>query len=307
MPLRVFPRKTHATPTDGMAYVGYPGLFAPKAEEIHVSVTFTWDLPLAERLARAWEPYGRVSIGGPAMGSPGGSFTPGLYLRRGYVITSRGCPNNCWFCSVPTREGDVRELPITEGWIVQDDNLLACSEPHIRAVFSMLKRQPKRAELRGLEASFLKPWHVDLLADLRPHQMFFAYDTPGDLEPLRLAGRMLQEAGFSFSGRALRCYVLAGYPGDSTEKAESRIWQAVEAGFWPFAMLWRDPESGKAPSPWLRFQKSWDRMAAISATISRRIPHLCPKRSERRDRSGSMRHSAEPAALCPCEPPVRCL
>ena len=92
MPLRVFPRKTHATPTDGMAYVGYPGLFAPKAEEIHVSVTFTWDLPLAERLARAWEPYGPVSIGGPAIGSPGGSFTPGLYLRRGYVITSAGAP-----------------------------------------------------------------------------------------------------------------------------------------------------------------------------------------------------------------------
>ena len=37
------------------------------------------------------------------------------------------------------REGNLRELPITSGHIVLDDNLLACSEKHIRSVFDMLK------------------------------------------------------------------------------------------------------------------------------------------------------------------------
>ena len=57
-----------------------------------------------------------VHMGGPAFNMPGGDFVPGMYLKKGYVITSRGCPNRCWFCSVPRREGGrLRELPITEG------------------------------------------------------------------------------------------------------------------------------------------------------------------------------------------------
>ena len=49
-----------------------------------------------------------------------------MYMKPGYVITSRGCPNRCWFCAVPKREGyQLRELPVTDGWIVADDNLLA--------------------------------------------------------------------------------------------------------------------------------------------------------------------------------------
>ena len=74
---------------------------------------------------------------------------PGLYLKHGYTITSRGCHNNCWFCSVPKREGALRELPINDGWNILDDNLLACSENHIRAVFEMLKRQKHKPEFTG--------------------------------------------------------------------------------------------------------------------------------------------------------------
>ena len=75
---------------------------------------------------------------------------PGMYLKKGYVITSRGCPNRCWFCSVPRREGGrLRELPITEGNIVLDDNLLACSRQHIEAVFEMLGRQERASGLYG--------------------------------------------------------------------------------------------------------------------------------------------------------------
>jgi hypothetical protein len=67
-----------------------------------------------------------------------------MYLKHGYVITSRGCNNACWFCKVPTREGGLRELPITAGHNILDDNFLGCSEKHIRAVFEMLKTQPKK-------------------------------------------------------------------------------------------------------------------------------------------------------------------
>jgi len=91
--------------------------------------------------------------------------------------------------------GPLHELPITEGYNVLDDNLLACSEGHIRAVFDMLKRQPERAMLTGgLEAAQLcrKPWVVDLLREARVERMYFAYDTPDDYEPLVQAGKLLR-------------------------------------------------------------------------------------------------------------------
>ena len=66
---RVFPRKTTATPLDEYAFVGEPGLFIPDdITEVHVSVTFTWDKPIAERLARIWERYAPVKVGGTAYG-----------------------------------------------------------------------------------------------------------------------------------------------------------------------------------------------------------------------------------------------
>ena len=151
---RVFPRRTKATPDDPLAFTGPPprgGL--PDIEEVHVSVTFTYDMEKACQLAEQWMKLGvPVHMGGPAFNMPGGDFVPGMYLKKGYVITSRGCPNRCWFCSVPRREGGrLRELPITEGNIVLDDNLLAVPG-------SILKRYLKcwagRKSVRPLRAGW---------------------------------------------------------------------------------------------------------------------------------------------------------
>lgn len=261
--IRVFPRRTKATPDDPLAYVGPPDLFA-KSDAVHISVTFTWDIPTAEQLAEQWRHIAPVTIGGPATGHMGEDFTPGQYIKHGYIITSRGCPNHCWFCSVWKREGQtVRELPITSGYNVLDDNLLACSEPHIRAVFDMLSCQYHRAQFTGgLEAARLKSWHVDLLRHLRPKQVFFAYDTPDDLEPLRQAGTMLLDAGFTRASHTLRAYVLIGYRGDTFERAEIRLQQTLAAAFTPMAMLWRDSH-GERREDWLKFQKQWARPAII--------------------------------------------
>ena len=61
-----------------------------------MSVAFTYDLPKAYTLAEKWMRLGvPVHMGGPAFNNPGGDFVPGMYLKKGYVITSRGCPNRC--------------------------------------------------------------------------------------------------------------------------------------------------------------------------------------------------------------------
>jgi hypothetical protein len=83
--IRVFPRRTNATPIDEFAYVGSPTLFS-EADQVHISVTFSWDLPEAERLEKEWRHIAPVTIGDPATGQRGEEFTPGLYLKKGYVI-----------------------------------------------------------------------------------------------------------------------------------------------------------------------------------------------------------------------------
>ncbi len=263
---RVFPRKTKATPTDDLAFCDVPGLFPPDVDQVDISVAFSWDLQRAVRLANAWEKVAPTRIGGPAIMEPSGDFHPGMYLKPGYVITSRGCPNHCWFCGVWKRDGKLRELPITEGHNILDDNLLACSEPHIRAVFDMLGRQTERAQFTGgFEAERLQEWHVDLLAKLKPRvdQMFFAFDQDGgdrDRDPLIRAGRLLQEAGFT--RHHLRCYVLIGHPYDEFYKAERRLRFVWNAGFVPMAMLYRDEKGRKDPG-WASFQREWARPAII--------------------------------------------
>jgi hypothetical protein len=248
-----------------MAFVGSPDLFSYKLEidQVHISVTFSWDIPEAARLEKDWRNVAPVKMGGPALGQRGEEFTPGQYLKKGYVITSRGCPNRCWFCGVWRREGDVvRELPITDGWNVLDDNLLACSDAHIRSVFAMLARQGQRPYFTGgLEAARLKDWHIDELKKLNPKEMFFAYDGPEDREPLHEAGKLLKQAGFK-TCHPLRAYVLVGYRGDTFEAAEKRLIDCIKAGFLPMAMLYRD-ETGERDPDWIRFTWPWVRPAAI--------------------------------------------
>lgn len=263
---RVFPRRTKATPDDPLAFTGPPPfLDLPEIDEVHISATWTYDKPMAEELAYQWEMVGvPVIVGGPAYDDPGGEFTPGLYLKRGYTITSRGCNNHCWFCMASRREGPLRELEIRDGWDILDNNLLQCSEEHIRAVFEMLKRQPHRPKFTGgLEAKELKPWHCKLLREARPERMYFAYDTPDDYEPLVEAGRMLMDAGFTPQSHVMACYNLIGYRGDTFDKAQARLEQTIEAGFMPYAMLYRD-EKGQVDREWAKLQREWLRPAIVS-------------------------------------------
>ena len=266
---RVFPRRTTATPDDPLAFTTPPPKDLPDVGEVHVSVTFTYDMPKAEMLAEAWARTGLpVSMGGPAFNQPGGDFVPGLYLKPGYVITSRGCNRGCWFCSVPIREGGrLRELPITEGWNCLDDNLLACSERHIRDVFAMLKKQEKRPVFTGgLEASLLRPWHIELLREVKTARMYFAYDMPEDYEPLIQAGRLLRDGGITKASHRAACYVLIGYSGDTMDAAAARLRAAWEAGFVPYAMLYRD-DTGAVQTDWTRFQRAWVRPEIVLSRL----------------------------------------
>lgn len=131
--IRVFPRKTRATPDDELSAIDRAPGFFDEADEVHVSVTFTYDKVRAEQLAEQWRWVAPVKIGGVAYGDESLVFKPGMYVRPGYTITSRGCPRRCWFCGVWKKWPTANPLPIHDGWNVLDDNLLACPRDHVEA------------------------------------------------------------------------------------------------------------------------------------------------------------------------------
>jgi hypothetical protein len=245
-------------PKDVDSYFGPPQEDTPVYDEIHISVTFTWDLKKVDFLKSAWGERGVVRVGGPALDDPGGVFVPGKYLNEEVTITSRGCPNRCSYCFVWRREGDIRELPVMPGRIIQDNNLLACSDFHLREVFDMLKMQRKIDFSGGFEAERVTPGVVDELRRLRVYQIWLAYDRPEDDKAVTKAINLLRPY---FSQNQIRCYVLIGYQQDTIENAERRLKWVYDAGALPFAMLYHPHIE------WKKLHRTWTRPAAIRTVM----------------------------------------
>jgi hypothetical protein len=256
----VFPRRTAWTPKDELAFIGNPPLFRSEDQPVKVSVTFTWDIAEGKRLQKEWANYySDVQLGGPAFGDPGGEFTPGMFLKEGVTITSRGCSNKCPFCFVPEREGEIRELNIKDGWIIQDNNLLACSISHQDNVFEMLRKQKKAIDFNGgLEARRFTDWHRQQLDTLKIHHLWFASDLPGSEIWLEEVGNLLSHYPYWKK----RCYVLIGYKKETVLQAEKRLNRIYELGFLPFAMLHQEIQKRSWTKEWDALQRKWCRPAA---------------------------------------------
>lgn len=271
--IRVFARRTSMTPTDDLAFYDEPPLFALPDLPVKVSVTFTWDVPRGFRLYDAWRTrFKDVQIGGPALEGSAIrgliDFVGGRFLKPGVTITSRGCCRECPWCVVPGREGPLTEmLRIEPGYIVQDNNLLACSRIHVERVFDMLMQQPKGAIFAGgLDARLLEGWHIDWFKDRRFHlaEAWFACDSTNALQRLRRVSDLMSD----FPLRKKRVYVLAGFdPNDTPAAAEKRCERLLEMCFCPFMMLYQ-PANRKTYAPeWTAAQRKWTRPAAYLSRI----------------------------------------
>jgi hypothetical protein len=273
--IRVFARRTSMTPTDELAfYDDGPPLFDLKDMPVRVSVTFSWDIPRGFRFYDAWRARCTdVQIGGPAFERSavgnGMDFVAGRFLKTGVTITSRGCNRKCPWCIVPSHEGPLVELRrIEPGYIVQDNNLLACSRAHIERVFDMLMQQPRAAVFAGgLDATLLKQWHIDWFKHkgFRLGEAWFACDSSESIRNLAHVADLMSD----FPLRKKRCYVLIGFdPSDTPILAEKRCEAVLLRGFCPFAMLYQ-PACRRSYSPeWRAVQRKWTRPAAYLPSVS---------------------------------------
>ena len=267
--IRVFPRRTSYTPDDDMAFVGMPPLLIPEHKEIHISCAFTWDKAYCEELAFQWE--GRtnkpVKLGGPAFGSSAKNFEQGMYIKKNIIFTTRGCNNNCPWCCVPNLEGKLKELPICEGNIIQDNNFLQASRQNKDKVFEMLKHQKSICFKGGLEADLIDDHFINGISGLRISELWLACDTDARLPEFKKACEKLSRAGFN--REKIKCYVLSY--GKDREKDEARAQAVYEAGAMPFVQLYRDFSDNKTEydTDWNAWARMWQRPAATRAHMEK--------------------------------------
>jgi hypothetical protein len=249
------------TPIDDYAFVGEPPMIRPDADEVHVSCSFTWDLPKAHDLVGAWaQYYGIIKLGG--MHCEDGEFTPGMYIRNGITFTSRGCNSQCPWCLVPEREGRLREIEIKPGNLVQDNNLLQCNTDHIERVFDMLRGQSNVQFTGGLDSRRLTDNIADAIRSLKVKQVFLAADTKESLKPLEKAIKRL-----GLPRGKVRCYALLAF-GESISACLERLETIWELGAMPFAQLYQPPDRYiKYPQEWRDLARTWSRPAAMKAVM----------------------------------------
>ena len=167
------------------------------------------------------------------------SFQSGIYLRKGITITSRGCVNNCNFCMV--RRGIIEFDEFPEGNIIQDNNILACSDRHWRLILSMLKKQKAIEFKGGLDKYRITTKIAEDLRGLKIKTLWLACDQPQGLKQLLRAVYILKKVGFTQNH--IYCFVLIG---DDISENENRLREVYKIGAMPFAQLYRDKQ-GKLP------------------------------------------------------------
>lgn len=264
--LRVFPKRTSYTPDDALAFVGMPPMrfMIPEHDEVHISCTFTWDMDEAEELAFQWEGVTDkpVKVGGVAYHSPVDNFVPGMYIKKNIIFTSRGCNNNCRWCGVRQIEGTLRELPIYEGNVIQDNNFLQCSRQHKDKVFDMLRTQHGICFRGGLEPDLIDDHFISNIQSLRIAELWLACDTDGALPTFKKVCKKLTDAGYDRN--KIKCYSIIGH---NMEKEEARNREIYNAGAMPFSQLERDFSRHKTEysKEWRDFERMWQRPAATKA------------------------------------------
>jgi hypothetical protein len=136
------------------------------------------------------------------------------------TFTTRGCVNNCAFCAVPKIEGEFREIAnFIPRPIICDNNFLASSKRHFNRVVDALKPLPYVEFNQGLEARLFTQERAARIAELKVHDVRFAFDSTDKEGHLQEAIKTAHRNGLKRIS-VLMLYGFTDTPADALYRAE---------------------------------------------------------------------------------------
>ena len=177
---------------------------------------------------------------------PDYSLYPEYTKDMAYGFLTRGCPNNCSFCSVSKKEGrcSVKVADLSEFWNGQkfikllDPNILACKD-RINLLEQLRDSKAKVDFTQGLDARFITEKVAYLLRDIKKEAVHFAFDFMENEKAIIKGLKTYADiCGLPSSCSDKAVYVLTNY--DTTHEEDMyRIKMIESCGFVPDVRVYR--------------------------------------------------------------------
>lgn len=171
---------------------------------------------------------------------------------------SRGCPRNCSFCIVGSKEGTTSKkvanlsefLRGQKNIVLLDPNILACRQ------WDELLEQLEYSNAvidfsQGLDARLLNLNKIKALERLKIKRIHFAWDNYNDRSVILPKLELFASSSIMPHKHNAMCYVLVNY-NTTIEQDLDRIYTLRELGFWAYVMVY---DRNKAPSITLAMQR----------------------------------------------------
>ena len=190
-------------------------------------------------------------------------------LKAAYGFITRGCPNNCAWCIVPQKEGNIYPYSDIEEWldgkkeaIIMDNNIIA--HEHGLTQLEKIARLGIKVDInQGIEARRITPEIAQLLSKVKfSRYIRMACDTKAAIPSIDSAVKSLSK--FGVKPYRIFCYVLV----KDIQDALFRIEFLRKLGVIPFAQPYRDFKNNILPTREQRNLARWCNHKAIFNSCS---------------------------------------
>ena len=210
----------------------------------------------------------------------------GIDYSLGFI--TRGCPNKCFWCIVPEKEGGVKpnaeakEIIVHDKAVLLDNNILA-SQFGIEQLEEISKMEVKIDLCQGIDSRYMDKEIAHLFSKikwLKPVRL--ACDNQAQKKPLEKAVHNLREA--DVTPKRYSCYVLLK---NSIDDAYDRVMFAHSLGVNPFVMPYRDFNSkNEVPYEHRKFARWVNHKAVFKSTDWENYRLNYPRKRQRGNNAG---------------------
>lgn len=202
---------------------------------------------------------------------PDYSIYPQHTKDTAYGFLTRGCPNNCPFCIVSSKEGrkSCKVANLSDWWngqkniVLCDPNLLACRD-HMELLGQLAESKVWVDINQGADARMLTKENIAALNKVKIKRIHFAWDLMDRSEQIVKGLNLYLEHGKIKDPRRRGVYVLTNF-NTTMEENLYRVYTLRQMGFDPYVMVYDKPNAPRE----VRLLQRWCNNKRIFKKIER--------------------------------------